>query len=201
MKKIQAIAILVIVGSVSSSAAFAQAATAAKPAEPPTIASVLDRQLSGIERNIMGAAAAVPADKYDFSPATANIPGDFKTPSPVRTFGEQLKHIGEDLDALGAGILGEKRTASEEENGPKNVKTKDDVINYLKAAFAKGHSGIKTINQQNVVEEIQSPFGNNKVTRLSLAVSMIGHSNNHYGQIIEYLRMNGMVPPESQPRK
>ena len=201
MKKIQTIAVLVIVCSVSSVAALAQAGTATKPAEPPTIASVLDRQLSSIERNIMGAAAAVPADKYDFSPATANIPGDFKTPNPVRTFGEQLKHIGEDLDALGAGILGEKRTASEEENGPKNVKTKDDVINYLKAAFAKGHSGIKTINQQNVVEEIQSPFGNNKVTRLSLAVSMIGHSNNHYGQIIEYLRMNGMVPPESQPRK
>ena len=149
----------------------------------------------------MGAAQAVPADKYDFSPATANIPGDFKTPNPVRTFSEQLKHIGEDLDALGAGILGEKRAADSDENGPKNVKTKDDVINYLKAAFAKGHSGIKTINQQNVVEEIQSPFGNNKVTRLSLAVSMIGHTNNHYGQIIEYLRMNSMVPPESQPRK
>jgi len=201
VKNIKTIATLVIVCSVTSVAAFAQASAAAKPAEPPTIASVLDRQLSGIERNVMGAAQAVPADKYDFSPATANIPGDFKTPSPVRTFSEQLKHIGEDLDALGAGILGEKRAASSDENGPKNVKTKDDVVNYLKAAFAKGHSGIKSINQQNVVEEIQSPFGNNKVTRLSLAVGMIGHTNNHYGQIIEYLRMNSMVPPESQPRK
>lgn len=201
MKNIKTIATLVIVCSVTSVAAFAQASAAAKPAEPPTIASVLDRQLSNIERNVMGAAQAVPADKYDFSPATANIPGDFKTPNPVRTFSEQLKHIGEDLDALGAGILGEKRAASSDENGPKNVKTKDDVVNYLKAAFAKGHSGIKSINQQNVVEEIQSPFGNNKVTRLSLAVGMIGHTNNHYGQIIEYLRMNSMVPPESQPRK
>ncbi len=201
MKNIRAIAIFIIVCSVSSVAAFAQANAAAKPAEPPTIASVLDRQLSGIERNIMGAAEAVPADKYDFSPATANIPGDFKTPTPVRTFGEQLKHIGDDLEALGSGILGEKRASTADENGPKNVKTKDDVINYLKAAFAKGHSGIKTINQQNVVEEIQSPFGNNKVTRLALAVSMVGHSNNHYGQLIEYLRMNGMAPPESQPRK
>jgi len=201
VKNIKTIATLVIVCSVTSVAAFAQASAAAKPAEPPTIASVLDRQLSNIERNVMGAAQAVPADKYDFSPATANIPGDFKTPNPVRTFSEQLKHIGEDLDALGAGILGEKRAASSDENGPKNVKTKDDVVNYLKAAFAKGHSGIKSINQQNVVEEIQSPFGNNKVTRLSLAVGMIGHTNNHYGQIIEYLRMNSMVPPESQPRK
>jgi len=201
VKKIQAISILVFVCSVSSVAAFAQAGTAAKPAEPPTIASVLDRQLSGIERNIMGAAEAIPADKYDFSPATANIPGDFKTPSPVRTTGEQFKHIGDALEAYGSAILGEKHAATADENGPKNVKTKDDVINYLKAAFAKGHSAIKMINQQNVVEEIAAPFGNNKTTRLTLAVGMIGHSNNHYGQIIEYLRMNGMVPPESQPRK
>jgi uncharacterized damage-inducible protein DinB len=198
VKNVKAIAIVLC--CMSCVAAFAQAKPA-QASEPPTIASVLDRQLSGIERNIMGAAQAVSADKYDFSPATANIPGDFKTPSPVRTFGEQLKHIGDALESYGAGILGEKRAESADENGPKNVKTKDDVINYLKAAFAKGHSAIKTINQQNVVEEIQSPFGNNKVTRLALAVSMVGHSNNHYGQIIEYLRMNGMVPPESQPRK
>ena len=202
MNNIKAIAILVSACFLSSVAAFAQAGAAAKPAsEPPTIASVLDRQLSGIERNIMGAAEAVPADKYDFSPATANIPGDFKTPSPVRTFGEQFKHIGDALELYGSGILGEKRPATPDENGPKNVKTKDDVINYLKAAFAKGHSAIKTLNQQNVVEEIPAPFGNNKVPRLTLAVGMIGHSNNHYGQIIEYLRMNGIVPPESQPRK
>lgn len=201
MKNIKAIAILVVVCFISSVAALAQASSAAKAPEAPTIASVLDRQLSGIERNIMGAAEALSADKYDFSPATANIPGDFKTPNPVRTLGEQFKHIGDALEAYGSGILGEKHTGSAEENGPKNVKSKDDVINYLKASFTKAHSAIKTINQQNVVEEVQSPFGNNKVTRLALAVSMVGHSNNHYGQIIEYLRMNGMVPPESQPRK
>src|SRR6266481_8769115 len=95
VKNIKAIAIVVSVCFLSLVAAFAQAGAAAKPAsEPPTIASVLDRQLSGIERNITGAAEAVPADKYDFSPATASIPGDFKTPSPVRTMGEQFKHIG-----------------------------------------------------------------------------------------------------------
>ena len=210
MKNYRAIAVVIAVWSISAVTVFAQAAgssNAAKPAQsaaaasPPTIASVLDRQLSGIERNILGAAEAIPEDKYDFSPATANIPGDFKTPSPVRTMGEQFKHIGDTLEAFASGILGEKRAESPDENGPKNVKTKQDVINYVKAAFAKGHSAINTLNQQNVVEQIQSPFGNNKVTRLALATGMIGHSNNHYGQIIEYLRMNSIVPPESQPRK
>jgi uncharacterized damage-inducible protein DinB len=167
------------------------------PRSPPTIASVLDRSLSSIERNIMNAADAVPEAKYDFSPATANIPGDFKTPEPVRTMGAQFKHIGDALEMYASAILGEKREPSTDENGPKNVKTKQDVINYLKAAFAQAHSAIKTINQQNVVE----PVGPGKPTRLALALNMVGHSNNHYGQIIEYLRMNGMVPPESQPRK
>jgi len=201
VKKIQAIAIVLAVCLIPSLAAFAQASSAAKPAQAPTIASVLNRQLSGIERNIMGAAEAVAEDKYEFSPATANIPGDFKTPDPVRTLSQQFKHIGDALEAYGSAILGQKHEASAEENGPKNVKTKQEVISFLKAEFAKAHSAIDTISQQNVVEEIPAPFGNAKTTRLALATGMVGHSNNHYGQIIEYLRMNGMVPPESQPRK
>lgn len=175
--------------------AFAQSAQSSSSAV--TIASVLDRGLSGIEREIMGAAEAIPEDKYDFSPASANIPGDFKTPTPVRTMGEQFKHIGDALESYSSVILGEKPPQNSDENGPKNVKSKSDVINYLKASFTKAHSAINTITTQNAVE----PLGaNGRSTRLSLAVGMIGHSNNHYGQIIEYLRMNGIVPPESQPQ-
>lgn len=183
--------------SSGSSSASTQASTAA-----PTIASILNNQLRGVEREIMGAAEAVPQDKFDFSPGTGNVPGDFKTPSPVRTMGEQFKHIGDALEAYSSGIMGQKPPANSGENGPKNIKTKQEVIDYLKGAFAKAHSAIDTITDQNATEEIASPFGGNrKVTRLALAVSMVGHSNNHYGQIIEYLRMNSIVPPESQPRK
>jgi uncharacterized damage-inducible protein DinB len=203
VKSYKAIAILVTLSLMSCIAASAQAGagSASKPATPPTIASVLNRQLGGIEREIMNAADAVPEDKFDFSPAAANIPGDFKTPNAVRTMGEQFKHIGDALEGYASGILGQKREASADENGPKNVKTKTDVVNFLKAEFTKAHSAIDTINQQNVVEEVQSPFGNAKTTRLALAVGMVGHSNNHYGQIIEYMRMNGIVPPESRPRQ
>lgn len=180
-----------------SSTSTQPAATAA-----PTIASILNNQLKGIEREIMNAADAIPSDKYDFSPATANVPGDFKTPKPVRTMAEQFKHTGDALEAYAAGIMGEKRESSGDENGPKNVKTKQEVTDYLKAAFAKAHSAIDMINQQNATEEIPNPFGGNrKLTRLALAVGMVGHSNNHYGQIIVYMRMNGIVPPESQPQK
>ena len=195
------LAVLACTFVLMSGMSLAQASSAKTSSEDhPTISSVLDNQLNSIEHEVMGAAEAIPEDKYDFSPATSNIPGDFKTPDPVRTVSQQFKHIGDALEAFSSAILGEKRSASDEENGPKNVKTKSDVTNYLKGAFAKAHSAIKTITEQNATEEIASPFGNRKVTRLAMAVNMIGHSNNHYGQLIEYMRMNSIVPPESRPR-
>lgn len=196
MRNYKITATALIISLAICTGAFAQASQSS--GSTPTIASVLNRGLSGIEREVMGAAEAVPEDKYDFSPATGNIPGDFKTPNPVRTMGEQFKHIGDALEGYSSAILGEKPSENSDENGPKNVKTKSDVINYLKGAFAKAHSAIDTITAQNAVE----PLGANaRGTRLGTAVGMIGHTNNHYGQIIEYLRMNNMVPPESQPRK
>jgi uncharacterized damage-inducible protein DinB len=187
-----------------SAASFAQASAASKTSSSaaadsaPTISSVLDNQLSSIEREVMAAAEAIPDDKFDWSPATANIPGDFKTPEPVRSFSQQFKHMADALEAYSSAVFGQKREASGGENGPSNVKSKSDTVNYVKAAFSKAHDSIKTINAQNATEQIAAPFGTRKVTRLGLAVQMIGHTNNHYGQIIEYLRMNGIVPPESR---
>jgi uncharacterized damage-inducible protein DinB len=195
VKRHKEVAVIFVMCSLICTVSFAQSSSQSSSASP-TIASVLDRQLSSIEQEIMGSAEAVPADKFDFSPATANIPGDFKTPKPVRTLSEQLKHIGDALEAYSDLIMGEKPPQSNDENGPSTVKTKSDVMNYLKTEFAKAHSAINTINQQNVVE----PIGPNQRTRLALAVAIVAHSNNHYGQIIEYLRMNGMVPVESQPQ-
>ena len=207
MNNYKTIAVLASVCCLSGAMAVAQAsgsssAQSSTPAATPTIASVLNNQLGSIEREVMNAADAVPQDKFDFSPATGNIPGDFKTPKPVRTLSEQFKHIGDALESYASGIMGQKPQASDDENGPKNIKTKQEVVDYVKAAFAKAHSAIDTINQQNATEEISNPFGGTrKLTRLALAVGMVGHSNNHFGQIIVYLRMNGIVPPESRPRK
>jgi len=199
MKSYKNIAVLVSICCVWSTLAFAQAPSSASSSTTPTITSVLNNSLRSIEREIMNAADAIPADKFDFSPGTANIPGDFKTPNPVRTLAEQFKHIGVSLEAEAAGIMGQKIDTGADENGPKNVKSKQEVIDYLKASFAKAHSAIDTINLQNATEEIANPFGGNrKITRLALAVGMSTHSNNHYGQIIEYLRMNSIVPPESR---
>ena len=194
--------IVCLSGALSFAQSSGSSSSSPQASSAPTIASVLSNSLRGIEREIVAAAEAVPEDKFDFSPATANVAGDFKTPKPVRTMAEQFKHLTEDVESSASGIMGEKVQSSDsEENGPKNVKSKQEVIDYMKGAFAKAHSAIDTITAQNATEEIANPFGGNrKVTRLGLAVGMIAHSNNHYGQIIEYLRMNNIVPPESRPR-
>jgi hypothetical protein len=84
------------------------------------------------------------------------------------------------------------------ENGPDSVKSKADIIKFLKDSFAYAHKAAGTITDANVVEPIASPFGDGKTTRLGLATVFTWHSFDHYGQMVEYLRMNGIVPPASR---
>lgn len=170
------------------------AAAQAKPAARPTIASVLDRQLSGVEAELVPAAEAMPADKYSFAPTQ----GEFKG---VRNFGTQIKHIASVNYIIGAAILGAKPPVEmgEGEDGPAKLKSKDEIVKYLKDSFVFLHKAIATINEANLLEPIKAPWGDNSMTtRLSLAVTAVSHPFDHYGQIVEYLRMNGIIPPASR---
>jgi len=170
-------------------------AWSAPPADPaaPSVGQVLDRQLTGAEREIVSLAEAMPADKYSFAPTS----GEFKG---VRTFGQQASHIAAVLYQVASGIQGEKNPSDtgKDENGPASLKTKQDIVNYMKAAFAYTHKALNTVTDQNATDMVASPFGNNKTARLSLAVTSISHSFDHYGQMVVYLRMNGLVPPASR---
>ena len=161
--------------------------------EKPTFASVLDRQLTNVEKTVFPAADAMPADKYDFAPTQ----GEFKG---VRTFGAEVKHMAVANYALGAGILGEKPPVDlgGGPDGPANIKSKADIIKFLNDSSAYAHKALNSINETNVLEPIKSPFGTNMTTRLGLAVSLISHPFDHYGQMVEYLRMNNIIPPASR---
>src|SRR5208337_1187497 len=119
--------------------------------------------------------------------------GEFKG---VRTYAEQIKHVAAVNYFFGAAILGDK--VPDDETGPAAVKTKAEIINYLKESFVYVHKAIQTINEKNLVEPVKSPFGEGTVTRLGLATSVGSHCFDHYGQMVEYLRMNGIVPPASR---
>lgn len=165
----------------------------AADASKPTVASVLDKQLSGVESELVPAAEAMPADKFGFAP----VQGEFKG---VRTFGSQLKHIASVNYMIGAAILGTKIPVDigQGEDGPANLQSKDQVVKYLKDSFAYLHKAINGITEANMLEPIKGPFGSNMTTRLAMSVIAVGHPFDHYGQIVEYLRMNGIIPPASR---
>src|ERR1700719_995344 len=160
--------------------------------EKRTVTEVLDRTVSNMEHEFSSAAEAMPEDKFEFAPTN----GEFKG---VRTFGEQIKHVAAVNYIFGAAILSEKVPVDVgDESGPASVKTKAEILKYLKDSFVYVHKAIATVNEKNLVDPLKSPFGEGSVTRLGLATSVAAHGFDHYGQMVEYLRMNGIVPPASR---
>ncbi|MBZ5678859.1 MAG: DinB family protein [Acidobacteriia bacterium] len=163
-----------------------------KKEEHRTVTQVLDRTTNNLERDLIPAAEAMPEEKYGFAPTE----GEFKG---VRTFAQQIKHVAAVNYELGAAILEEKPPVDiGDESGPASVQTKADVLKYLKDSFVYVHKAIQTINEKNLVGTVKSPFGEGSVTRLSLATSVSWHGFDHYGQMVVYLRMNGIIPPASR---
>ena len=163
-----------------------------KKDEHRTVTQVLDRSVTNTEHEFTSAAEAMPEDKFEFAPTN----GEFKG---VRTFGEQIKHVAAVNYIFGAAILSEKVPVDVgDESGPASVKTKAEILSYLKDSFAYVHKAIETVNEKNLVDPLKSPFGEGSVTRLGLATSVAAHGFDHYGQMVEYLRMNGVVPPASR---
>ena len=147
------------------------------------------------EKVIVSAADGMPADKYGFAPTD----GEFKG---VRTFGQMVKHLSATNYILAAAASGEKPPADAgDELGPEAVRTKAEILNYLKGSFAYLDKATEAIGQKTapVKSSPISPLQGTEVTRLALAVESLVHAFDHYGQMIEYLRMNGVVPPASRP--
>jgi hypothetical protein len=174
-----------------ASSGLAQAQDA-KAADHRTVAQVLDRSVTGVENEFVSAADAMPEDKYSFVPTN----GEFKG---VRSFAQQVKHVAAVNYMVGAAILEEKPPVDiGSENGPDSVKTKVDIVKFLKDSFAYIHKAVGTINDGNLLSPIKSPFGEGMVTRLGMATLIVGHCFDHYGQMVEYLRMNAIIPPASR---
>lgn len=169
------------------SVAMAQAATPAA-----TAGQALDGYIKGVESEFVPAADAMPEDKYSFAPTA----GEFKG---VRTFAQQVKHVAAVNYIVAAAILGEKAPVETGgENGPDSIKTKADIMQFLKDSFAYVHKAASSMGEKNALELVKSPFGDNKVTRLGMAALIPGHCFDHYGQMVVYLRMNGIIPPASR---
>jgi uncharacterized damage-inducible protein DinB len=181
-------------GQATKPAAPANSPQGQQPA--PTLASTVDRQITSIEKQVLDAAEAMPESKFNFTPESLNIPGaNYKE---VRTFAQQVRHIAASNYAIWWHLTGDKFPADYMGgNGPENLKTKADILKFLKDSFALGHKAAATLTNENMLQTAE----NSKSSRLQLATFGVAHAFDHYGQMVEYLRMNGIVPPATQAQK
>jgi len=183
-------------------AAFAPAYSAAAGAGPQDMAQkketakatatesqIVLAQWNEIGRKLIAMAEDFPEDRYDFKPTPAQ-----------RTFAEQLLHAANANYFFTNPVLGQKMPAEED---PKRAdyKTKADVVAFVKKAFADGAAAIKAKGDKGMSDLIVDPFANQKVRISDFAYGFIEHSGEHYGQLVVYYRLSGLVPPESRPKK
>jgi hypothetical protein len=168
-------------------------AASAPQTQELTIAAIVDREISNVEKQVVDVAEAMPEEKFNFTPESMNIPGDdYKG---VRTFAVQVKHVAASNYFIWSPLTGDSLPEGlKDGNGPQNLKTKAEIISFLKDSFALGHKAAATLTTGTM---LQTP-GSSKSTRLRLAVFGVEHAFDHYGQMVEYLRMNGIVPPASR---
>ena len=164
---------------------------------PHSLSDAVLRQLKGIEKNIVDVAEAMPDDKFNFTPQNLKIAGS--SFDGVRTFAEQVKHLATDNYAIWSPVTGDLIPSGiKNVNGPDELKSKAEIIKYLKDSFAEGHKAIATLTAENAMDML--PFRGSKLARLDLVFYALTHANDHYGQMVVYLRMSGIVPPASRPR-
>jgi uncharacterized damage-inducible protein DinB len=157
-----------------------------------TPGDALNAVLSIGEQEFVATADAMPEDKYSFAPTS----GEFKG---VRTFAEQVKHVAAVNYIFGATILQEKPPVDTgAEKGPESIKTKAQIMQFLKESFTYLHKALGSITEKNELDQLT--FFGDKAARLSVGAFAGAHPMDHYGQMVVYLRMNGIVPPASRPQ-
>lgn len=157
-----------------------------------TVSQALDFWITTTENAVVSAADAMPEEKYSFAPTAGEFAG-------VRTFAQQIKHLAANNYRMAAYILDQTPTPEQmSETGPDTVQSKAQIMDYVKGSFAALHRAMAAINEKNLLEPLAASPSAQQKTRLQLAEDVVAHSYNHYGQMVEYLRMNNVVPPASR---
>jgi DinB superfamily len=194
MKTVNSLFALVFLFVAGRVALAQQAPAAQQPPALQTVSQVVDNSVSKVERGLVGAADAMPEDKYSFVPTS----GDFKG---VRTFALHVKHVATSNYFMAAAILKQQPPVElGTENGPVSMTSKADIMKFLKDSFVYLHKAAAAINDQSGTEQIQNPEGQGTVPKLDVMTRQLWHDMDHYGQMVIYLRLNGIIPPASRRR-
>ena len=157
---------------------------------PTNIADSVADSLRFIEGNLLGAAEAMPEEKYNFIPTAGKF-------DDARSFGEQIKHVACAQFAFFNEFEGKKPPDDCEKGGHDPAKTKAELIKYLKDSFDYSNRVIATLTPENAVDRVEGRYAGPN-TKLGISVISVWHMSDHYGQLVEYLRMNSIVPPATQ---
>lgn len=191
MKYLRTFCIVVLFSLAASTSAQSSGSAGSAPS---AFSRAIDAEITNLEKQFVDAAEAMPEERFNASPEDLNLKGsEFRG---VRTFANQVKHVAADNFAIWAPLTGKPEPAGiHAPNGPSEMKTRAEILKFLKDSFAYGHGAVSALTAENALELVE--FRGNKVTRISLVILALTHATDHYGQMVEYLRMNGIVPPAS----
>jgi DinB superfamily len=175
--------------------------TAAELSKNATVGTELMRTFGSQEYEFRAAAEAMPEDKYSFRPVAPTSASNAPTslgPTQLRSFADQVKHVACANFAFAAELNGKTPPDNCENGGPDPAKTRTQLLTYLRNSFAAMNASLNAITSKNMYDPIEGRYAGPN-TRLGLAGTAIWHVADHYGQVVMYLRLNGIVPPASRP--
>jgi uncharacterized damage-inducible protein DinB len=185
----------------------AQAQPGPAPKTAPTMiepSKSFDAVVSLFEKQFMGVAKAMPVEKYNFAPSAAIFAESQKTDylSPnnqgVRTFGQMVAHVAQANYFFAGMVSGLKPDVDVKAIG--DLKDKDQIVAAVQGSFDFAHKAMATLTAQNSFESVTFKAMGPDATRASVAGFLVAHGFDHYGQLAEYLRMNGIIPPASEKK-
>jgi DinB superfamily len=175
-----------VLGCILPSGALGQMET---PKDSGTIEQVLQRNVEAAEQALVAVTEAMPEEKYSFAPTIGEIKG-------VRTFAQMAKHVAVVNFMNAAALQGEKPAIEigEYENGAPSIQTKAQILKFLKDSFADLRKATGTLDEENLMNPTKDPWSGNQLPRLMFLTTGISHPWEMYGQMVIYLRMNGIDP-------
>lgn len=160
-----------------------------QPSPPKTIPDAINYMWKMVEGDFTSLAEAMPEEKWNFKPTQ----GAF---ADVRTFAEQVKHVACANEAWAEKLRGEQPPDNCDTGGPSPARTKTEILAYLRESFVMIDGEIAKTRPDNLMAPVKGPYAGDN--RLEVLNSALWHISDHYGQLVEYLRMNSIVPPASR---
>lgn len=161
----------------------------AQQSSAKTVSESMNYMWKMVEKEFTSLADAMPDDKWSFKPTQ----GAF---TEARTFAEQVKHVACGNEAWAKKLRGEKPPERCDLGGPNPAKSKAEIMSYLRDSFAMIDGEIEKTSAENLLSAVKGPYAGDN--RFEVLTSALWHASDHYGQLVEYARMNGVVPPASR---